>query len=219
MAEKRVFSILYFVLSIRKNTEYRIQNTEYTKARGYTLIEFLVVVGILAMVVGSTILFLTSVLRGTNKSNITAEVKQNGQAVLDSLERQIRGANEVILKLGDPGYMILVKSDDISLHVKCLGQLSGPNPKNARLGIVKADVNEDPATSNYISISNDDAISGVNIENCRFNVIPADLSAGESAPAVVSVEFEATQGISAPSRTDFGARVKFSTTISLRTYE
>src|SRR3990167_10128021 len=64
--------------------------TIHGKALGFTLIEFLVVLGILAITVSATLLFLTSVLRGSNKANIIAEVKQNGQVVLESLERQIR---------------------------------------------------------------------------------------------------------------------------------
>jgi len=54
-------------------------------SKGFTLIELLVVLGILVIGVGSTLLFLTSILRGTNQANVTAEVKQNGQAILDSL--------------------------------------------------------------------------------------------------------------------------------------
>lgn len=192
-------------------------SSDPSRKTGYTLIEFLVVVGILALVVGSTTLFLTSVLRGTNKSNVTGEVKQNGQVVLDSLERQIRGASDVVWM--SSSYIILVRNDDLPLHIQCFGQTSGSSPKNGRIGIVKAAVDQVSSMASYVSISNDDVISGVNIVNCQFNYIPADLSSGAGAPGLVSVEFEATQAINAPSRVEFQANAKFATTISLRTYK
>src|SRR3990167_9169606 len=61
---------------------------------GFTLLEFLVVIGLLSITIGSILLFLTSVLKGTNQANITSEVKQNGQVVLDTLESQIRNATD-----------------------------------------------------------------------------------------------------------------------------
>src|SRR4030042_3325045 len=62
--------------------------------KGFTLIELLVVMGILSLTIGSILLFLTSTLKGSNQANVTSEVKQNGQAILDSLERQIRNASD-----------------------------------------------------------------------------------------------------------------------------
>ncbi|MEX2028333.1 MAG: prepilin-type N-terminal cleavage/methylation domain-containing protein, partial [Candidatus Curtissbacteria bacterium] len=61
---------------------------------GFTLLELLVALGLLTVTVGSALVFLTSVLRGSNQSAIVTEVKQNGQSVLDSLERQMRDATE-----------------------------------------------------------------------------------------------------------------------------
>ena len=46
---------------------------------GYTLIEFLIVIGILSVSIGSILLLLTSVIKGSNQANIIAEVKQNGE--------------------------------------------------------------------------------------------------------------------------------------------
>src|SRR3990170_6397749 len=95
----KVSSIWYLVSGI-KYTKYKILNTKYCKTKGFTLIELLVVLGILAAAVGASMIFLTSVLKGTNQANVTAEVKQNGQAVLDSLEKQIRGALDARLLTG-----------------------------------------------------------------------------------------------------------------------
>src|SRR3989344_764838 len=69
----------------------------FAKRRGFTLVELLVVLGILSATVGSTLLFLTSTLKGSNQASIVAEVKQNGQVTLDLLEREVRGANNAAL--------------------------------------------------------------------------------------------------------------------------
>lgn len=196
------------------------ENRNWKFRWGFTLIEFLVVIGILALVVGSITLFLTAVLRGTNQANITAEVKQNGQAVLDSLERQIRGA--VGAESIDSNHLKIIREGAEPMHIKCLSKNAN---QNGRIGtaVVPAGspVDYDPPISNYISVSNDDPVSGVNIEdsNCNFSVIPSNFSNSLNAPAVVSISFVATQAINAPQRVDFQAQAQFKTTISLRTYK
>src|SRR3989344_1028540 len=126
----KVSSIWYLVSGI-KYTKYKILNTKYCKTKGFTLIELLVVLGILAAAVGASMIFLTSVLKGTNQANVTAEVKQNGQVVLDSLEKQIRGATDVecansagnSVDCSDASaslkYLKLVRSDEDPLHIGC----------------------------------------------------------------------------------------------------
>lgn len=210
---------MYKVLSIKylakKNTEYKIHNTRYRKFFGFTLIEFLVVLGILALVVGSITLFLTSVLKGTNQANVLSEVKQNGQATLDSLERQIRGA--VDAEAVDSNHLKIIREEAQPLHIKCLVRNAN---QNGRIGTAVEPIGStvNPSDESYISVSNDDPVSGVNIESadCNLSVIPADFSNG--APAVVSISFAAKQGFKAAQRADFEAQAAFKTTISLRTY-
>lgn len=187
---------------------------------GFTLIEFLVVLGILAVTVSSTVLFLNSVLKGSNQSTITAEVKQNGQVVLDSLERQIRGAQDATTCFSTPcplppyDHLKLIRADpDVPLHIKCFSSVFN---KNARLATATGD---SPPDSQYVDLTNTDKINGVNITGCDFRAFPAGFSAGgQSVPAVVSVKFAVSQGLEAPSRQDYVASVPLQTTISLRRY-
>src|SRR3989338_2133305 len=108
--------------SIIVNRNFSIHHSPFTihfeVKRAFTLIEFLVVLGILALVVGSITLFLTSVLKGTNQANVLSEVKQNGQATLDSLERQIRGA--VDAEAVDSNHLKIIREEAQPLHIKCL---------------------------------------------------------------------------------------------------
>jgi len=62
---------------------------------GFTLIELIVVIGVLGVV---SIIFLSTIvntLRGTNKANITGTVRQNGNYALGQIARTIRTAATV----------------------------------------------------------------------------------------------------------------------------
>ena len=193
---------------------------------GYTLIEFLVVLGILLLAGGSALLFLNSVLHGSNQANVVSEVKQNGQVVLDSLERQIRNARDVAcvssggnIVTCDPAtqykHIKLTRTGNAPLFIKCfLDTEGGGKTENGWIG--SAESTNVPTDSSFTPITNQDKISGTDIVNCDFRVSIA--SSGTSGPAVISISFRVNQGINAPSRAEFAANAQFQTTISLRRY-
>lgn len=180
--------------------------------KAFTLIEFLVVLALLSLTIGSALLFLTNLVKGANQANIVAETKQNGQVVLDSLEKMVRNAsgaeqlatNHIKLDIGGNQF----------LHIKgCIIATSG---ENQWIGVYQSAV--DPTgDGQFNSITNRDPISGVDVETCTFEVITA--SQGDVSPAIVNLRFIAHQGIQAPSRRDYQANVEFKTTISLRNYK
>lgn len=190
--------------------------------KGFTLIEFLVVVGILTTVVGSTLLFLTSILRGSNQTNITNEVKQNGQVVFDSLDKQIRNgrnAVSIVPPTGSSSAIMLTLSDDSFLFLACFDTV--PNTSNGWIGSVSSLTSSAPVPASYVPLTNQDKISGVDIKcdsspGATFSAIPA--SAGSATPSIVKMGFGASQAVLAPSRSDFQANIRFDTTISLRQY-
>lgn len=216
----KVSSIWYLVSGIRnfKYTKYKILNTKSCKSFGFTLIEFLVVLGLLTVTVSTTLLFLSSILRGSNKANVTAEVKQNGQAVLDSLERQIRNAvdaEQIEASPEDKSHIKLLRPNGDPLHIRCFqGTLS---TSNDWIGVATT-TEANPGDNLYIHITNIDPVSGVSADydKCSLKVIRA--TEGATSPAVVSVSFVLNQGVQAPSRQDFKANAQFATTISLRKY-
>ena len=97
-------------------------------SKGYSLIEFLIVIGILSISMGSVLLFLTSTIKGANQANVTAEVKQNGQAVLGDLQRQIRSATDVkVISLGElrpPGLTGVTANSGLTLTSANGGQVA-----------------------------------------------------------------------------------------------
>lgn len=201
------------IVALFRSASHQKLNTSYfLKKSGFTLIELLVVIGILSIAVSSILVFLNTTIKGVNQANVSAEVKQNGQMILDSLERQIRGAidAEDLELSSDHRHLKLYRGGKIPLHVLCVP----PGSANGWIGTIFS-TNDSESPNNYVSVTNKNTISGVSISACEFRVYQ---SAGEAAPPIVSVSFDVEQGINAPQREDFKAKSKFQTTISLRGY-
>lgn len=64
--------------------------------KGFTLVEILVVIAIVAIIGLIMIAIFTNTLRGSNKSEILSAIKQNGQAVLDNIDKNVRESDNVI---------------------------------------------------------------------------------------------------------------------------
>lgn len=181
---------------------------------GFTLIELLVVFGLLSIATTVVLLFLTTFLKGANQANVTAEVKQNGQIVIDSLDRQIRNAIDV---QGDPSavdYIRLKRESPFKpLHIRCFNDENDPNKGlNGWIGVVESDLTDPSFTGK--NITNTDLIAGIDIVDCTLEIIELDAS----KPKIVRISFTVNQGISAPSRADYKANAYFETTVSLRQY-
>lgn len=64
--------------------------------KGFTLVEMLVVIAVLSIVgVMITTIFVRN-LRGSNKSQIISSIKQNGQAVLETMDKTIKNADNLV---------------------------------------------------------------------------------------------------------------------------
>lgn len=65
------------------------------KAKGFTLIEFLIYFALLAMVMGSVTIFAVDVVKSRNKTRIVAEVEQNARLGLSRILRSVRQASKL----------------------------------------------------------------------------------------------------------------------------
>lgn len=72
----------------------RILRTK-VNTEGFTLVEIAVVMAIVAIVGLMMLVIFTNTLRGSNKAQVLAAIKQNGQAVLENMDKTIRGADDV----------------------------------------------------------------------------------------------------------------------------
>lgn len=183
--------------------------------RGFTLIEFLVVLALLTISVGSSLLFLTNLIKGSNKANIVAETRQNGQTVMGSLERMIRNATLAENVLGQTNYIKLTIDEAGNrsyLFIKGCVVTSG----TSWIGVGQNAIGIPPTDVSLTPVTNTDPVSGVDISGCDFSVVSA--SGGSNSPPLVNIRFFVSQGAVAPSRQDYLAKLEFKTTISLRQY-
>lgn len=72
--------------------------SEKLKKNGFTLVELLVVIGILAVFGTMLLTIFTRTLKGSNKSQLITEIKQNGQSALELMDKTIRNADGFICK-------------------------------------------------------------------------------------------------------------------------
>jgi len=185
----------------------KIKNKNYA----FTLIELLVVIVVLGILgVVGTDLF-SSVIKGTNKANVIAEVKQNGQLAMDIIERNIRDATAARNPI-DPGtgqpiltdLILTTPSGEVTFAFEAECKTCTP-PTNGQI------------TMNSIPITSTDTRTGVSIASVSYN-ISSPPSSSPSSPAVVEVTLTVNQAAQAPTRKDFTADVTLTTTVSLRTY-
>lgn len=193
----------------------KVKSPESKVRSGFTLVELLVVLGLLSATVASTLIFLTSTLKGSNQAAVTGELKQNGQVILDQLERQIRGSSNVQLMGDAANHLKLTTAGNGVFHIRCFPKVTSGSIKNGYIG-TSTDSGDTPVESLYTPLTNkDDLISGINVDACSLTVVPG--SSGGLGPAIVSISFDLKNGLSADSlRPDLKGTASFQATISLR---
>jgi prepilin-type N-terminal cleavage/methylation domain-containing protein len=164
-------------------------------SKGFTLVELLVttvIIGILAAVSATVI---SSVLKSQNKTVVINEVRQNGDLLIDRLERDVKAASDIPSHT-DYSVELIVGSDTINWVC-------------------------DPAAGtferNTVSVVNTDAVTGVRVvdagtDGCQFKVTDASLV----GTRLVTLKFKLEQGTNAPNKSEFKARVPFEVTIGTR---
>lgn len=106
--------------------------------KGFTLAETLVAIAVAAIVGTILVLIFTNTLRGSNKSRILSAMKQNGQAVLDSMDRIIRSADNVVCPAsGSSNTIAIVKNGTYSRYRIVLAGDSPGSVPSACVGMEK----------------------------------------------------------------------------------
>lgn len=72
------------------------------RSEGFTLVEMLVVMSVLSIVSVFILNIFTRSLRGSNKSQIIGTIKQNGQSVLENMDKTVRNADNVVCPVITP---------------------------------------------------------------------------------------------------------------------
>lgn len=185
----------------------RVWHMAYSKSRkplavsrkpAFTLLELLVVIGIVAIVGVIASDIFVNVTRSYNKAEIITRVQRSGNSVLSQMTGEIRNARRVISP--NPG------GSDSELTIE---DASG---NQVTFSFTPAGADNGFVTRNGVAISDNDYETGVNVTSMNFTVL-------DSSPAVVGIGLGLEQPLGAPGRVDFQAAMTLQTSVSLRTYE
>jgi len=169
------------------------------KKSGFTLIEILVVVGLLGIIagIGSNMFFTT--LRSSTKSKSLTMVKQNGDYALVVIERLIRDSEKVITN--SDGSLCTTGMNKIKTK-----RLDGSEVEFACKG---------EGTANGLIASNSARLTSneVKLDSCSFDCS----SRGGFYPQVVTINFTLSQA-AVTTRPEEQASVNFKTTVTTRNF-
>lgn len=167
------------------------------KKSGFTLIEIIVIVGILGFiaVIGSNMFF--SILKGSTKTRVLAEVKQNGSYAINVMERLIRNAKSLENWDGGGEWIEIRDPDDYPTIFSC----------------------EDSDGDGFYDIASNSASltsDKVEVVDCAsvFNVVEGEAGI---RPDAVTINFTLKQA-GTVARPEEEASVNFKTTVTLRNY-
>ena len=146
----------------------------------------------IVIVVGGNLFF--SILKGASKTELTKEVKQNGDYAMAVMERMIKGATALDCT-GAPSAITITSPDSLPTIFRCL----------AGVGVTKIASNSGALTGDNVSL-------GASCPGSLSFICYEDVS-----PPKVKVSFTLYQKGSS-TRPEEQAQVPFQTTVSLRTY-
>lgn len=206
--------------------------------KGFTLVETLVMIGIVGIVGVILTTTLVQIFQGQSKASLISQIKQNGQVVMDEIDRQIRLSEKIICLSkrntvssdpNDPNNSVI---NDPNAYDTIVFQKKGVFtriiffPKNSA---ENGYIGEDHPTSNYkldacnatlgdssgvvTKLTNSDPVNGISIIQGKFSKIAP--SAG--VKDIIGIEFALTPGEKAkllPENANLN--VKFKTTVELR---
>lgn len=191
---------------------------------GFSLIEALIVIGILAILGLILTTLLSRTIKGGNKTQVISTIKQNGQTALNIIDTTIRGADQVICidQYQNPSDTIVILKKDIFTRIRfyptsstqtspCFsvnGCIASDHPQVAspdELQGVNNICTQDQSNSTILTDTNQS--SGVSVKSGGF---ARNLSPGSKD--IVKIDFI----LSPANQAEPGNQVDFSTTVELR---
>ena len=213
------------------------------KKSGFTLVELLVVMGVMALFGTLIVTIFSRTLKGSNKSQIIGVIKQNGQAILEKMDKTIRDSDKVVCLSQDNKTLMIVKNGIYTRYRYIPPTANGngsfkqdnPDKKSAGVNSETGLGYTEPAFVNKVCANEDDlfdpiiltdinANTGVSIECANFSTYPlcntSPIFKIEKAAGFmdqVTINFNIRPGVGAPqSVTGQIDAVNFKTTIQLR---
>lgn len=207
----------------------------FNKQKGFTIIELLVVVSIMAILGVIFTNILVDTIRGRNKVNAINQVKQNGQVVLDKLSNEIRDADGIVCvdKFGGGGGSkdtIVITTGGIYTQFRLFPPIPQGNPTSNGY-IQKGTIHPDDVNLNNNTPGNLCTSTTIPITQLRQfltdsdpkNGVSVDVTPGEDVFEQngnnIMIKFNASAGVLAGSAYDVTVAeggIPFSTSVQVR---
>lgn len=181
--------------------------------KGFTILELVVALGVLILMVAVLFQIFSNTLRGSNKAQVLATIKQNSQSAIDNIDKTIRISEKVICVSADKSQVVTYQN---GIYTRF--GFSPPTATPQANGFIYQD-NIGNCTSgkdNAAQILTDTNLNtGVSVD--APNGFTVDSSAGYSD--IVTIQFSAGPGLGiAGAFANQIDPVNFQTTVSLRGY-
>ncbi len=169
---------------------------------GFTLIELLVVTAIILVIIGAVSNLFFSSLRGSTRTALMNEVKQNGDYALSIMERMIK--NAVMISSAET-YCDGTSKDYITISNPDSGQTTFQCPSGSEVQIAS----NSATTTGYLTSDK------VRVTDCSFSCVKSGTTAG----AIVKISFTVQQAVTTPGITlkpEENVSLKYETSIIVR---
>lgn len=193
--------------------------------KGFTLVEVLVVIAALSVIGIIVLTIFSRSLRGSNKSQILGSIKQNGQSVLENMDKTVRNADNVVCPstTSPDNRTLVVRSGGIYTRYRFVGSLIQKDNPEKQTDSATGKEETDPVFVNRVCLFSDpmpqatvltdtNSQKGVSVVTGQFT---RNRPAGFSDQ--VTIKFDLKSGVGAPpSVAGQIDPVSFETTIQLR---
>lgn len=193
--------------------------------KGFTLVELLVSVAVLSILGVIFLVVFSNSLRGGNKAQIVLAIKQNGQSVLETMDKTIRSSDDVVCVGSDKKIIVIAKDGDYTRYR--FDPSPSPSPANGQILQDNPTMDPDDTQSGFINricspstIMGTDSIvltdtntkTGISVISGEFR---KDSKAGYND--VITIKFDIVQGVEVtPGTSSVIDPIRFETSIQLR---
>lgn len=194
---------------------------------GFTLAEVLVVIAVMAVIGTFLLAIFSSTLRGSNKSQILSSIKQNGQAVLEKIDKEVRRADNIICVSNDGSTLVIFKSK-IYTRFRFIPPASSSNGIIAQDNPVQPTDNQELFLNNICSdplvnpvvLTDNNPRSGVSVENAEKDGVKEHVFEGDKPTGPqdqITIKFNLKAAVEVPPAiADSVGSVTFQTTVQCR---
>ena len=178
----------------------------------FTLVETLIVLSILSILSVVLVQIFISSLRGGSKAQIVGIVKQNGQAALETMDKAIRNADEVICPQANTTLDTLVIQKSVTFIRFKFNLPTASPPVNGFISQDNVGDCTSPLGANYTSLTNLNITNGASVSGGSFT-----RNSKTGFNDLITIFFNISPAVSAPQiLTSTIDPIRFNTTVQLR---